>query len=99
MPGRQPEDVIHDESLLSLGRFGKCRGLGGFLPFLAEISGAKNGRPKMPRLCRHQHCPLIARIEHYVMYDVAEEKWAFELPFPSLGIGTENESTFFGGDE
>ena len=97
--GSQPERVV-DRALVQRGRGLVERGrLGGFLPRLALVGTAEDGRTQVPRASRTQQRALLARIRNEVMHDVTQEPTVLDLPGLALGIGLQAEGTLAGSDE
>src|SRR5262245_16282686 len=73
VPGRQPEDMIDNQSLLSFRCFGECRRFGRLFPIFAEIGRTKYCGTQMTGLGGHQHGAAISRVEKDMMRYMAKE--------------------------
>ena len=73
MSRRQPEHVIHAQTLGARGRLGEGGRTGSLLPGPAAIRRAEHRGPEMPGLAGHEQDLGLARVLHQVIDDVAEE--------------------------
>jgi hypothetical protein len=96
---RQPEDVRDDEAGLAGGRLRERRRTGRLLPGAPAIGGAEHRRTEMPGARGDEERPPVARIEHRVVHDVAEEVRRREPPGPPAGVGREDEQALARADE
>src|SRR6185436_1108903 len=99
MAGREPEHVAHRFARLSGGGFRERGWGGGFLPRSAEVLGAEDRGAQMARAHRREQRAPVARVEHGVIDDVAEEMRALHRPFLAPAVGLEQEETLAGADE
>src|SRR5450631_86256 len=99
MSRREPEHVAHRLAALTLGGLAKCgRGLR-LGPRVSEVLRAVGRRPEMARAHRGQERSAVARIEHRVVHDLAEEMRAFDRPRAPIGARREDEETLAGSDQ
>src|SRR5436190_19262448 len=99
MAGREPEHVAHRFASLSRGGLRERGWRGGFLPRSAEVLGPEDGGPQMSRAHRREQRAPVARVEHGVIDDVAEEMRPLHRPFAAPAVGLEQEKTLAGADE
>ena len=85
-------------AFLALRRLGKSGRLCCFLPAAAEIGGAEDGRAQMSGLRRRKQRAAIARIEHQMIDDVAEEMWTIDPPILPGRIAMIEPGAFARGD-
>ncbi len=95
---RQPEGVLH-AAALAVRILREGRRLLGFRPVLSEIGGAEQGRAQMPGRGRGQQRAAVARVEHQMIDDVAQEMRPVRLPFPARGIALEDPCALARGDQ
>ena len=92
----QPEGVIDGAAVLGLGEGGRPRRL---LPVATEIVGAEHRRPEVAGLRRRQQRAPVARVEHEMADDVAEEVRPVGPPCPSRGIAVIEPGALARGDQ
>ena len=88
---REPEHVLDDEAGLAGGRLRERRRPRRFLPGPPAIGGAEHGRAEMPGARGDEQRPPVARVEHRVLDDVAEEVRRREPPGLAARIAGEQE--------
>lgn len=84
--GLQPECVVDGPACCAVGSPGEGGRPRRFSPAPAQIARAENGRAKMASLGRRQQSPPIARIEHEMADDMAEEMRPVGAPTPPRAI-------------
>ena len=100
---REPEGVIdHSPRQFSIGAFRRLGESGrprGFLPGVAEIRGAKDGRAEMAGLHRRQQRASVARVEHEVINDLAEKVRPVDAPFLAIRVAMKQPRALARGDQ
>ena len=99
MSRREPEHVIDDAPLLSLGDFEKSRRFLRLFPGLAEIGGTKDGRTQMAGTAGYEHRESVSRIHDQMVHDVAEQDRRGQFPGPAGPIAAQEKGALARADE
>jgi hypothetical protein len=90
----EPERVIDRAAFRALGRLRERGRPCGFLPGASKVGGTEHGRAEVPGLGRRQERAPVARIEHQMIDDVAEEMRPIGAPGLSGRIAVVQPGSF-----
>lgn len=92
--GREPEGLAYTTAFLAVLRLGESGRLFHLFPLLAEIGRAEHRRAEMAGRRGREKRLAVARVEHDVMDDVAEEMRPVRNPFPARAVAAKKPCAF-----